>query len=65
MPPAFIYGVEQDLGSGSGRTQQNLVDLAEYSRMLQKMASCRRLQQLAVLWSVFLITKSVETGGRV
>ena len=30
-----MYGVEQDLSSGPGRTQQNLMDLAGYGRMRQ------------------------------
>ena len=39
-----IYRVEQDLRSGPSRTQQNLVDLAEYGRMRQIVI---RLLQIA------------------
>ena len=57
-----MHGVEQDLGRGPGRTQQDLVELGR----IQQIAV--RLPQIAVRLpshSQSLVVESVETGRRV
>ena len=68
-----MHGVEQALGYSPSRTWQdlvrtwqNLVDLVEFGGMWRNIVENGKLPQIAAIsWSVFLIAKLVETGGRV